>query len=547
MRAVLRFGTVLLLVAVFKLPAFASATNIYITQSGVPTGNCTTNVQTPAFFNNAANWGTGANQIGPGTTVLICGAFTFSAGTSGLSVQGSGAVGSPIIIKFDTGASLSAPYFSTNDGTSPTSGAITISGVNYITVDGGTACGYTPAGGRAGSCNGSISSTADGTALTYQSQNAGILIGNATGIDIRNLRISSIYLRTGTGSSDSTPAANSADIWVNGCISCSIHDNQLGDAHSGILWNLDSGATANPLIYHNYIYHHGWHINVGGGDNGSKASGVTIYGNEFTNWQDWADANATYHTDGIITYSDASTSSGASVTGEIYDNYFHGDLGGGTGANAVSYYVSLGVNSKYNVFNNVLDNTGGANIYGGLIDISGQIGGSYPQNGSVVANNTMLLNGNQDSCIGNNGVATFTADNNICSGSATDWWFSDNSYRPITSDYNVLYAATYIASENNGPGPPSVISSLATWQNTTAQDTHSTTSNPSLSSTYLLQAGSSAIGAGTNLTSLGIAALNVDRLGNPRPTSGAWDAGANQYSTTTSQLSPPTGLTGVVQ
>jgi hypothetical protein len=59
--------------------AFGSASNIYITQSGAASGNCTGNVQTPAFFNNASNWGSGSSQIGPGTTVLICGAFTGSS------------------------------------------------------------------------------------------------------------------------------------------------------------------------------------------------------------------------------------------------------------------------------------------------------------------------------------------------------------------------------------------------------------------------------------------------------------------------------------
>ena len=70
---------------------FASATNVYITQNGSPSGNCTSGVQPPAFFNNPANWGTGASQIGPGTTVLVCGSFTGAAGATELTFQGSGA------------------------------------------------------------------------------------------------------------------------------------------------------------------------------------------------------------------------------------------------------------------------------------------------------------------------------------------------------------------------------------------------------------------------------------------------------------------------
>jgi hypothetical protein len=38
------------------------------------------------------------------------------------------------------------------------------------------------------------------------------------------------------------------------------------------------------------------------------------------------------------------------------------------------------------------------------------------------------------------------------------------------------------------------------------------------------------VGAGANLTSLGIPELNQDRVGNPRPADGPWDIGAYQYS-----------------
>jgi hypothetical protein len=58
------------------------------------------------------------------------------------------------------------------------------------------------------------------------------------------------------------------------------------------------------------------------------------------------------------------------------------------------------------------------------------------------------------------------------------------------------------------------------------------TANPNLDITYKLQAGSPAIGKGTNLTSLGITALNFDKSGSARPASGDWDIGAYQYTAT---------------
>ena len=51
-----------------------------------------------------------------------------------------------------------------------------------------------------------------------------------------------------------------------------------------------------------------------------------------------------------------------------------------------------------------------------------------------------------------------------------------------------------------------------------------------LSGAYKLQAGSPAIGAGVNLTSLGITGLDTDAAGVARPATGAWDIGAYQYN-----------------
>ena len=73
--------------------------------------------------------------------------------------------------------------------------------------------------------------------------------------------------------------------------------------------------------------------------------------------------------------------------------------------------------------------------------------------------------------------------------------------------------------------------------------------NPSAASaniqadTYRIGAGSTAIGAAVNLTSLGIIALDTDAAGISRSTSGAWDIGAYQYvAPDTTPPSVPTGL-----
>lgn len=65
-------------------------------------------------------------------------------------------------------------------------------------------------------------------------------------------------------------------------------------------------------------------------------------------------------------------------------------------------------------------------------------------------------------------------------------------------------------------------------------------SSLNLDSTGKPLAGSTAIGAAANLSTLGIAALNYDRNGVARPASGAWDAGAYSTSSNTTTLPAPT-------
>ncbi len=56
----------------------AKANDIYIAQSaaGSANGSNCANAYAATFFNTAANWGSGANKIGPGTTVHLCGTIS---------------------------------------------------------------------------------------------------------------------------------------------------------------------------------------------------------------------------------------------------------------------------------------------------------------------------------------------------------------------------------------------------------------------------------------------------------------------------------------
>jgi hypothetical protein len=90
------------------------------------------------------------------------------------------------------------------------------------------------------------------------------------------------------------------------------------------------------------------------------------------------------------------------------------------------------------------------------------------------------------------------------------------------------------------------LTKLTDWQSASGQDANSNAvadagvnaANGTLTGT------SAAIGAGTNLYSLGIARLNLDKADVVRPQTAAWDEGAYQFSSTIpGPPSPPSGLT----
>ena len=118
-------------------------------------------------------------------------------------------------------------------------------------------------------------------------------------------------------------------------------------------------------------------------------------------------------------------------------------------------------------------------------------------------------------------------------------------YSGGVSDYNDFFNLS-----QGLKNEPTLYGSLSAWTAGTGLDVHSISSNPNLTASFALNAGSPAIGAGTNLSGLGITGLNVSApqtfgaggtCGSgcvPRPSSGAWDMGAYQHGTGTSTQTP---------
>ena len=500
------------------------ASDIYITQgtSGADTGANCANAHSVTWFNS--------NQAG-GNTYHLCGTFTGAAGATMLNVS-AGSAGNIKTILFESGAGMTAPVWGSGAGAWPTGSAINITG-SFITVDGG-ANGYIKA-----TLSGAVGTSCPGGACVYDRTTAGILVNPAaTNVEIRNLTIQDIYLCNNASACNTnwytagimvgTSAHNS---------NLSIHDNTIDGAGTEIFMEYSGGAISNVNIYNNTLgASHGgyWGVAIGSGSAGNSTSNVNIYNNTISGCTDWNNeynnggAGNGYHCDGVIVYSTSSAN-----LFNIYNNTISEK--GAVTADVFCSYGSSSPGATCNIFNNVLliNNSTCSGVGGGrAIWLHG---GSGPH---AVMNNTMV--GVNSSCYlveleSPTTVSRFQ--NNIMT--SENWGIEDGQTGNLTKvDYN-LYNTPSAVWNYSG------YKSFTQWQSL-GYDSNGLTGNPNLSGTFTLQSGSAAIGKATNLTSLGIPALNLDMAGVARPSTGAWDAGAFQSSSQTGSVAPPSGLSAIV-
>ena len=531
LHGILQFALAVFVALVLTSVCAASATNIYIAQNaaGAANGADCADALAVTFFNTAANWGTGAAQIGSGTTVHLCGTFTGIANGTMLTARGSGSSGNPVTILFESGATLTSPCWGP-------SGAINLGGNTFVTINGGT--------------NGIIKNTANGTRLTYAAPSVGISFSgsNAT---VENLTIENIYVHT----SPSDTAIPNAGTQVN-CIHFSgsnilIHDNVMHDAGYCLFENYANGD-GNVSIYNNNLYNvdHGWMVATT--SSGGSSGPFSFYGNYvhgYANWDTTADA---YHHAAIHCFTSGTGGVAAHITAlNIYNNLFTGPVGvnitahifleGGTGAGSTPCMDST---SHAYIYNNVL--TADQTISNGMINPN-TYGDVQAYNNTMIGNSSStglcfssgeditsetFENNVMDSCgslIYITGSIRFTADNNIYANSGSNAFVCGTNF----------YDATQFAA----------------WQTCIGGDSHSSYSaSAGLNSSGIPQSGSAVIGAATNLTSLGIVALDRDTsAGNThtpvaRPPLGStllWSAGAYQFGNSASGPQPASGATAI--
>lgn len=528
--------------------AHGQAANVYVTQSGSSTGNCTGSpLLSAAQFNNAANWGTGSSQIGPGTTVHLCGTFTGSAGSTMLAVKANGTSGHPITIRFESGAALKAPYWSGSGG------AINAGGRSYIVVDGGSN------GLIENTLNGSPGASCPGGSCSNQQSSKGIYADPCVSCEFKNLTIADIYVHKpceGSSGCDTTLNAftNAEGILFSGN-NVSIHNLTIHDAGGAIVSHFQNGQTG-TTIYGNDIYNidHGLFV---GPCKGCTYGTLSIHDNHIHDSVNWDSGSADwYHHDGIHFW-DSGSPYGTTHELDIYNNLFDGN----EGQCCITAWIFLqGAAAVNNIYNNVIVPTGPKVSNGGLSMRTDAAGSEFN-----IYNNTFIStqgSGGTTPAVtyldAYGGSAIVSVKNNAFAGFNTYIALPSTDVRTLTASNNAY------ASESGGGNPYWVWNSikaktLSAWQSACGCDSEAVGDlsgslgivGEGVPSTSFIGSGKGAnlmnIASGTLLalssdTSAGATRTPSSREAGTLP----WDIGA-YLANSTNRPSAPTGLTASVQ
>jgi hypothetical protein len=317
-----------------------------------------------------------------------------------------------------------------------------------------------------------------------------------------------------------------------------IHDNLFEDydwAYSPVYWtgynyhpeSCSSCFTGPP--HQDAIFHR---TGTPGSINGSN---IDIYNNTWTGT----------HTNGVATsciYMEYAASA------NIYNNLFNipnagipGDGGGPEPAVEISY--ELNVPSTIQILNNttIVNTPAAAQNSAFLWGACGCLSPSsvWPTDGKLAVENNIIYSftgsGGGDPTLLTIGVvlnkpdaSVWTVDyNDWCSLDSSDNWFWWNNPAPDFNIHGDLDAMQSLGYESHGQTNDPMFANLSYGAGTSASFND-----------YHLQAGSPAIAAGINLSSLNLPGLDADKDGNPRP-DGMWDLGAYEYNS--SYVPPPPG------
>jgi Legume lectin domain len=478
------------------------ASDVYITQSGSGSGASCADPKSVAYFNNT---------LTAGTTVHLCGTFTGSAGQQLFAVRGSGTSSSPITIKFETGAVLTAPYWSAL-------GAIYVNGNSYVTIDGGT--------------NGIIENTANGTTLANHVPSRGIYAPSCTGCVVENLTIANLYVHSSASDVYLASASDVNCIYFNNAANALAKNLTCHDAGWAI-----TGPGNNSTIENSNFYN----IDHGIADGAAGTlTGLSIHDNHFHDFANWDTSSDTYHHDGIHLWGHVTNGTPNNVTNcVLYNNTLDGD----PGTNHTAFIYLEDSIQNVTVFNNSFIEPSTSNMT--ALWLAGRTTSNPLASGNAVYNNYVQGGGVRTSGAGilSDNQNNYTQLNNIVIGGESDLGLNGGTLSSSGIDYNLyddLYTDTNHSDTDVWGSNGKTYFALATWQGACNCDHHSlavTLANMKLSSTGVPQTGSPAIGLGINLTNIAtgtLAPLARDKNGVARPATGAWTVGAYESQGSTS-------------
>jgi hypothetical protein len=521
-----------LLLAIFSIaictalwaPTVAAA-DVYVAQNATGAGsgtNCA-NAHAVSWFNVATNWGGGAGQIGPGTIVHLCGTFTGAPGSTMLTMQGNGAAGSPVTVLFEAGAVLTAPYWSAGTG------AIACSAKSYITIDGGS--------------NGMIQNSDDGNnGQGNDQQTLGFEIAGCNNIVIKNLAIHNLYIQQPQHAyTDCSTRVDSNAISVDGGSHIRISNNVIDHVRVGSGIGSDSVGGTDFEVDHNSFTFVEVHIAVASGS--LPHTNFRIHDNHFgTGAYIYDNPMNCYHHEAFHGFG-----SGSPYPDQIflYNNLVDGIWGtNDSGQHITAGFFTEFVGPTVVYANNVIDfSTGGVGNEpdNGFIFCkgSGTVGGT---NHCELYNNTFISQGTFGTSFeAQLGASQMQFQNNVVVGA--DGPDAGGDFWAVKPNNNVYYttAAWHV---------PGGATNWGGWQNYGGDVNGSGSgSNPGTFAPvgYIPPLGSIVLRLGANLTSkcLIYSWLCFDKNGNARPAIGPWVAGAISSGSSTSPLSPATGLAAV--
>jgi hypothetical protein len=472
----------------------ASAATTYVSQNGGTFSGgsaCNGKQAVSAATSNGAKYS-------PGDTVYLCGTITSAMSFS----KGSGTSGSPITILFDTGARVSVSYCNTI--------CFDLGGASYIIVDGGVPCGpgsacssteaSNPTGYPSGIA-GIIEATQAGSSLANKPKTGvGLAVSGGTNVVVRNIIIRNIYRHTSY--SDTNGDSNSFTGIQAPAPYFTVHDATIHDVSAAINVNASGSTASNETFYNNNMWNINWGIS-----NGGYASLVntnwSVHDNHFGSTANWDDSNDSYHHDRMFLYAD-SNDQGSWNGVYIYNNLFDGNSG--INSTAMLYFGGGSQQNTY-IFNNVFDNTASTSaIDNGLLTLAAMGPATLFLYNNTIIGAGVTVDAGRQGCTVLEGHVTFV--NNIVTGCDQLMYLQNGLHSSggpyvVYMDYN-----TYGAANSNKvfthDGSPQYFTSISAWRSFTGQEAHSTLNlgGVDLNSQGVPQAGSPALSAGLNMTSL---------------------------------------------